>query len=224
MVHVLDLPGCIACGPTTEAALGQTPRAIWDYLCFLQRHGEELPAQVQMQADITTRVAEHITEGRWPGNGDPTILFAPDKEPLTRQDLETCLRRLAWSRAELVALVRDLSEECMQARPPRGRPIRGILEHIFSAEYSYVRRCGKLADVRGPGLHVRRAKEELLAWMAFVRASEISRLRTLGDRLPQEEAEGSNAACNVRRMLRRLLEHEWEHLVELRERLQARPD
>lgn len=220
MVHVLDLLGCIACGPTTEAALERTPRAIWDYLCFLRRHGEVLPAQAQAQADITTQVAEHITEGLWLGNGDPTLLFAPDKEPLTRQDLETCLRRLTWSRTELVALLRDLSEEQMEAMPPRGRSIRGILEHVFSAEYSYVRRLGKLANVRGPGLHMQRAKEELLAWMAVVRASEISRLRMLADP-PQEEAGVGNAAHNVRRLLRRLLEHEWEHLQELRERLQA---
>lgn len=40
MVHVLDLLGCIAQGPTTEAALEATSAAIRAYLRFLQRHGE----------------------------------------------------------------------------------------------------------------------------------------------------------------------------------------
>lgn len=214
MVHVLELPGCIACGPTTGDALQRTPQAIRDYLHFLQRHGEEVSPEVE----ITTQVAEHITEGMWLGHGDPTILFAPDKEPLTQEELEVSLRRLTWSRAEIIALVSGLSEEQVEAKPPRGRSIKGILEHVFGAEYHYVRRFGKLAGVRGPGASVRRTKEELLAWMALVRASEITRLRTLDTQtLP---ADGP-AALNARRAVRRMLEHEWEHLVELSERLQT---
>lgn len=214
MVHVLELPGCIACGPTTGDALERTPQAIGDYLRFLQRHGEE----VSPEAEITTQVAEHITEGMWLGNGDPTILFAPDKEPLTREELEVSLRRLTWSRAEIIAVVSGLSEEQAEAKPARGRSIKGILEHVFGAEYHYVRRFGKLEGVRGPGMSVQRTTEELLAWMAVVRASEINSLRTLETQALQA---AGPAALNARRAIRRMLEHEWEHLVELRERLPA---
>lgn len=152
------------------------------------------------------------------GNGDPGILFAPEKEPLTRQDLETCLQRAAWSRAEIIALVHPLSEEEIEAKPARGRAIKGILEHLCAAEYSYIRHFGKLPGVRGPGLHIQRAKEELLAWMAVLRASEISLLQTLD---VHALAAGSSGAHNPRRILRRLLEHEWEHLVEMKQRLQV---
>ena len=38
MVHVLDLVGCIAKGPTTDEALNRTPEAIRAYLRFLKRH------------------------------------------------------------------------------------------------------------------------------------------------------------------------------------------
>ena len=41
MVHALDLLGCVAVGPTTEAALGATPEAIRLYKRFLRRHGED---------------------------------------------------------------------------------------------------------------------------------------------------------------------------------------
>jgi predicted RNase H-like HicB family nuclease/uncharacterized damage-inducible protein DinB len=216
MVHVLDLLGCIANGPTTEEALARTPQAIRTYLRFLQRHGEA----VDPEEEIETRVVEHITEGTWLGNGDPAILFAPDRELLTQEDLEKYLRRLAWSRAEIVDLVSGLSEEEMEERPPRGRSIKGILEHIFGAEYSYVRHFGKLEGIQGPGSHIRRSKEELLAWMAVVRASEIKKLRTLLDQPSGDPSVRSKYAHNSRRAIRRLLEHEWEHLMELKERLQ----
>lgn len=217
MVHVLDLLGCVANGPTTEEALARTPRAIRAYLRFLQRHGEEVNAE----AEIETRVAEHITEGTWLGNGDPAILFAPDREPLTREDLEKYLRRLAWSRAEIIELVSGLSETQMEEKPPRGRSIKAILEHIFAAEYNYVRHFGKLEGIQGPGSNIQRSKEELLAWMAVVRASEINKLRTLLDQPPGDPGVRSKYAHNTRRGVRRLLEHEWEHLAELKERLRV---
>jgi len=69
MVHVLDLLGCISTGPTTEAALERTPHAIREYLRFLQRHGFPIDSEAQIQ----TRIAEHITEGTWLGNGDPSL-------------------------------------------------------------------------------------------------------------------------------------------------------
>ncbi len=217
MVHVLDLLGCIANGPTTEEALARTPQAIRSYLRFLRRHGEK----VNPEEEIETRVAEHITEGTWLGNGDPAILFAPDREPLTREGLETYLRRLEWSRAEIIELVSDLGEEQMEEKPPRGRSIKAILEHVFAAEYSYVRHFGKLDGIQGPGSNIRRSKEELLAWMAIVRASELKKLRALLDQPPEESDVRSKYASNTRRSMRRLLEHEWEHLAELRERLQV---
>lgn len=214
MVHVLDLPGCIANGPTTEDALARTPEAIRAYLRFLRRHGED----INPEEEIETQVAEHITEGSWLGNGDPSILFAPDREPLTPEDLEKYIRRLEWSRAEIVELVSDLSQEQIEEKPPRGRSIKDILEHIFGAEYGYVRHFGKLDGIQGPGRDVQRSKGELLAWMAVLRASEIKKLRTILDQPPGEEVR-SKYAHNTRRAMRRLLEHEWEHLAELKERL-----
>ena len=42
MVHVLHLPGCVAVGPTTEAALDATPEAINAFRRFLHRAGEDV--------------------------------------------------------------------------------------------------------------------------------------------------------------------------------------
>ncbi len=79
MVHILDLSGCIAKGPTTDEALARTPDAIRAYLRFLSRHGEA----VDRGSEFETLVAEHVTEGQWLGHGDPALVFQPDLEPLT---------------------------------------------------------------------------------------------------------------------------------------------
>jgi uncharacterized damage-inducible protein DinB/predicted RNase H-like HicB family nuclease len=216
MVHVLDLMGCIANGPTTEIALERTPRAIQAYLRLLRRHGES----VDPDAPFTTEIAEHVTEGSWLGNGDPSLVFPTDLEPLTPEDIETYARRLEWSRAEVLALVEGLSEQRWVEKPqPIGRSIRAILEHIFGAEYAYMRSFGKLEGISGPGAPERMQKEELIEWMGDVRAFELKRLRSLSEEERSAPfVRGKQTRTRIaRKVLRRMLEHEWEHLVELSE-------
>src|ERR687885_2042169 len=99
MVHVLDLLGCVAVGPTTEEAIEATPDAIRAYRRFLRRHGEP----VDPDAPVETQVAEHVTKGEWLGNGSPYLVFGPDLEPVTDEEVETYLRRFASLREELAA-------------------------------------------------------------------------------------------------------------------------
>lgn len=54
MVHVLELLGCVATGPTTEEALAATPDVIRAYLRFLGRSGEA----VEPEGPFSTAVAE----------------------------------------------------------------------------------------------------------------------------------------------------------------------
>ncbi|HET8840370.1 MAG TPA: DinB family protein [Ktedonobacteraceae bacterium] len=215
MVHILDLLGCIARGPTTEDALAGTPDAIRVYLRFLQRHGEA----VKPEEEIQTKVAEHITEGTWLGNGDPELLFQPDLKPLSTKELEIYIRHLEWSRADIQELVSGLSDVEVEAKPSAGRPIKAILEHIFGAEYSYMQPFGKLDGIRGPAFNTPRSKDELLKWMGVLRAGELQKLRSLSSKQLSEPFARGKYTRTTRRILRRMLEHEWEHLVELQERL-----
>jgi uncharacterized damage-inducible protein DinB/predicted RNase H-like HicB family nuclease len=216
MVHVVDLLGCIATGPTTEVALHRTPKAIRDYLHFLQRHG----ATVDSDAEIQTQIAEHITEGMWLGNGAPYLLFSTDLEPLTTENMEEYIKRLEWTRAEVLDVVSGLSEEEWVEKPqPGGRPIRAILEHIFGAEYAAVRSFGKLEGVAGPGSIERKQKDDLLQWMGYVRAREFEKIRSLSWQERSEQSIHGKQTKTARKLMRRMLEHEWEHLVELKERL-----
>jgi len=57
--------------PTTDEAVAAAPEAIRTYLRFLAHTGEEIDAC----APLETRIAEHITEGEWLGNGSPYLVL-----------------------------------------------------------------------------------------------------------------------------------------------------
>jgi len=216
MVHVLDILGCIAKGPTSDEALNRTPEAIRAFLRFLKRHGEA----IDPTGEFETVIAEHVTEGEWLGNGDPALVFQPDLEPLTLDDEEKYIQSSQWLRAEVVELVDGMiGEQGEEEQKTKDRSIRAMLEHMLDSEYYYVTTLGKIHGLPGAGTIIKKQEGDLLSWMGHVRTLEIERLRTL------TEEEGSRSVIHwkriwtARKVLRRMLEHEWEHLVELSERL-----
>jgi uncharacterized damage-inducible protein DinB/predicted RNase H-like HicB family nuclease len=217
MVHVLDLLGCIANGPTTEGALNRTPDAIQDFLQFLQYHGEK----IEQNSEIQIEIAEHITEGIWLGNGDPSIVFQPDLVPLSVEELDAYIQRLEWMRLDMEALVGGLSEEQLEQKPQvKGRPIQAILAHILESEYAYMYAFGRLEELPGSGSIVKKREGELLDWMGVVRAREIERLRSLNELERSEPFIHWKYTRTARKVMRRMLEHYWEHLVEIKTRLE----
>lgn len=215
MVHVLGLLGCIAKGPTTEVALAATPDAIGAYLRFLARHGVEVEAHPRVEL----RVVEHVTMGQWLGNGDPALVFEPDRAPLTAADAEEYFCRLEWSRAEFVALVRRLSMLELTAQPVGKRSIRAMIEHLMESEHFYVCTLGRVEGLPAAGSIVQKRQGSLLGWMACVRERELARLRALTPAERERPVVRWGQTWTARKVLRRMLEHEWEHLVELADRL-----
>ena len=213
MVHVLGLLGCIANAPTTDDALDKTPGAIREFLYFLYRHG----TQVDLEAPVETQIVEHITEGVWLGNGDPSLVFEPDLEPFSPDELETLIERLEWMRCDMVDLVNGLSTAQRQEKPqPRGRSIQEIMGHILESEYAYMRAFGKLEGLPGLGSIVKKKEGDMLDWMGYVREREIERLRSLDEQQLSEPFIHWKYTRTARKVMRRMLEHQWEHLVEIR--------
>ncbi len=127
MVHVLDLLGCVAVGPTTEDALAATPDAIRAYRRFLRRHGES----IDPEAPCDTRVVEHVTEGEWLGNGSPYLVFGPDLDPVTDEEIEALLHRFHCLQEELAGWAEGLTDRELDAQPPEGgRTARAIVVHV----------------------------------------------------------------------------------------------
>lgn len=214
MVHVLDLLGCIATGPTTEDALAATPDAIRAYGGFLCRHGE----QVALEPPIETRVVEHVTEGGWLGNGSPYLVFGPDLAPVSADEIERFLTRYRWLNEALAEWAATRTEAQLDAEPEGGgRPARAVLLHVLGPSY--------LASALGsaPGfsaLHGAAERREIGLPEALRRNAELAAERVRAA-TPEERAAVRQLPAGrrtLRKALRRMLEHHWEHLAELSRR------
>ncbi len=220
MVHVLDLLGCIAQGPTTEAALEATPQAIRTYLRFLERHGEA----IHPEADFSIRITVHVMEGGWIGNGDPPQGFEPDFKPLTAADLKTHLRRLGWLQADLLELIQDVPRRKMEEEPRSGgRSIQDILKHVANTHGVYLRYL--TGQVEGLSAALKAVKqtpvEALPAALSEVWQISRTRLEILTEAERRQFVPHGEVTWTARRALRRMLEHGWEHFLEISRRFAA---
>ena len=217
MVHVPELLGCIARGETTEAALAAAPNAIRKYLTFLQRRGEP----VDPEATFTANIVEHVMQGFWLGNGDPTPGFSFDFHPLEASALHLYLTRLDWIQRGTLDLVAGLSNEQLLAEPEgKGRSIFHILEHVAGSHKEYLRMQVGTLEGANEALQAIGTDRATLP-VALDHLWQISRLRleALTENERQQSVPHGQVTWTARRCLRRMLEHSWEHLLEIAERL-----
>ncbi|TME31769.1 MAG: DinB family protein [Chloroflexi bacterium] len=212
LVHVLNLLGCVVQADTTDEALAAAPDAIRSYLRYLHRHGET----VAPNEKIETRVAEHNTEGLFSGQA----LWPQDLKPLAPAALARYVKWLDWSRADLLALVKGIDDKGLRAKPPKGRSLRDILLHVLGADKSYVYGLvGPLKAMGEPTNAADRGDLDLRIALKEARAAAIDRLKTL---TPAERArirKAGQSTYSAHRVIRRMLEHEWEHRREIAARL-----
>jgi len=224
MAHVIDLPGCIVHAASRDAALRQLPGAIRDYYAWLRRHGESaLPEHESIEIEIA---GESIGFGPF-DPGDAAALFAPDREPLASEDMERHFRLMTYSRADLLALVRSLSDETLDWPPdPQSFTIRRVLRHIGNAEEWYVSRLAPPETLPPEWEH----DEDLsiLEFLEMERRTAIARLRQLTEEersdifYPTRWTQHPDEPWSARKAMRRFLEHEREHTAQVREILSSR--
>ena len=216
MVHVLDLLGCVAVGPTSEEALAATPDAIRAYLRFLERIGE----QVAPEAPFTTYVEEHVTEGVWLGNGDPYILYGPELAPMSQAEVELLTNRMVKLREELAAWAEAADEATLSATVPgSSRSSRAILLHVLGPTGAYL--APVLGTISGvSALHTKAERGEIPIAEALRQSMVIvaERLRSATEEQRTKPVERPKEVRTLRKSLRRTLEHDWEHLAELSRR------
>lgn len=212
LAHVLDLLGCVVQADTTDEAVAAAPDAIRAYLRYLGRHGEE----VDPRAPIETEIAEHNTEGMFSGQA----LWPQDLKPLAPAALTRYLRWLEWSRADLLALVKGIDDKTLRAKPPKGRAVRDILLHVLGADKSYVYGLvGPLKTMGDPTNAAERGDLDLRAALHDARAAGIDRLKTLTQAERANIRKAGQSTYSAYRVIRRMLEHEWEHRREIAVRL-----
>lgn len=216
MVHVLSLPGCIANGPTTEAAVEATPEAIRAYLWFLKRHGES----VQADGEIRTRVAEHFDRPAvFIGQGSPYIDFGPDLEPMTPGEVREATARFHYMRETLAEWAESQTEEQLSA-PPRGggRTARSIVLHVLNGSGYLTPVLGTFKGLSSLDRAVERGELSLAEAVRKVDAAVAERLPAATAEQRRAVMQRENHVRTLRKGVRRLLEHDWEHLYELARR------
>ena len=215
-IYVPSLPGCSTVSPTTEAAADFAAAAIRERLDFLRRHGEVVPDPEPMEIVV----ASHVIERKFLGFGQGA--FPSDREPMPADEAARDLRWAEWSRDELIAAARAQPRPLSEKPATGGRSAAAILSHVAEAEWSYV--ATTLGSIPGGGAimaAIERAGDEPWPALASEREALFERLRRI---TPEElgrvvERGEGKPPRSTRRMLRRLLEHEWEHVLELRSRL-----
>ena len=214
MVHVIDLMGCVANGPTTHGVLEATPGAVRGFLTFLAAHGDA----VEPDAPFDVRIIEEITEGVWLGQG--IAVFGPDRDPVKPAELDRLVERHGWIREATLAAVADLSASDLDAAPEHGRPLGGILQHVMGAEGSYLS-SGLAANRRLNALSRSAENGEIDVREALAEGAELfaADLRAATPAQRKAVIQRGQSIGSVRRTLRRSLEHGWEHLQEIRTRL-----
>jgi len=216
MVHVLELLGCVANGPTTEEALARTPQAIRAYLAYLRRHGET----VDPNAAFAVRVAEHVTAGDFMGRGSSSVMYPPDRAPLRPADQKRYTAWLGWSRADLLALVKTVDPRALRAKPAGRRSLEEILRHVLEADKDYVYSfLGPVKDVGDPANAALRGVLDLRQALERSRAAAAARIGRLTPSERRASRRRGRSTRTARRTLRRMLEHEWEHRAEIAARL-----
>jgi predicted RNase H-like HicB family nuclease len=215
MVHVIDLLGCIATGPTTDDALAATPGAIDAYRRFLAWHGEA----IDVDAPITMRVAEHQTEGMWMGNGSPYVTFAPDLKPIAGSELEMLLSRLHAHRETLATWAASRTDKQLDSKPADGRSARSILLHVMPGPGNYL--SASVGGAKGfSRVQTQAERGEVPLADAFRMVERMATELVHGTTAEQRRTviQQPNTQRTLRKAMRRMLEHDWEHLSELSRR------
>ena len=144
----LEHPGCFAYGKDSEEAQRNFLEAAREYAAWIARHDESwLDDEIDVIVEQTFDVYFiHPTFERGERGEDTYMVesfFLYDWKPLKPHEVERALRLLAWSRADLLSLVADLSTEKLAETYPTERwAIDGILKHISGAEWWYQERIG----------------------------------------------------------------------------------
>jgi predicted RNase H-like HicB family nuclease len=211
VVHVPSLLGCRGRGDTTQQALDNTPEAIRAFLRLMKRTGE----RADPNSDFKTRLAEHDKSGGFLGSA----YLSTDAEPMPKRESDMLMKRLDAMHGELRRITARLSTKQLSAKPKAGRAIGDILRHVC-AEGGYLRGVSGASRLMTA---VDRGQLPPLDALDQMFALEVERLRSMTDHERAAVVMRGQNPWTVRYAVRQMLEHSWEHYVEIAERLGVEP-
>ena len=189
LAHVPELPGCTARGKTVEAARDAIRQSAQDYIAFLRAQGErDLPDEFELEFE---EVAGYT--------------LPPDTVPMAPDEIARAKRWLKASRAAVLAEINHLPADAWDWKPAPGEwSLRWITNHMGGAELYLT---DKLME----------PDRALLDRLAVTRRVALERLDALAAKDAGRVTTFDGEEWTPRKALRRMLEHEQEHLSQLRD-------
>jgi hypothetical protein len=221
MGHYLAETGCIWIAPTEEEAVSRAPDEISGFYKWLRRHGEELGARQHIAGAAFRAVdVQHIEN--FGKSGAAVGFFKPDREPATDAGIATAIRRLGYARRDLIEAVIGLSDAALDWQPPGGkRTLRANLHHVRNCHGWYLTRVLGWSAVEA--LMPEPWPQETFSSLEWTIRRAVDALLELPNSLRAGtfQAERPDEEWSARKMLRRFVEHEREHVEVVRRTVQA---
>jgi predicted RNase H-like HicB family nuclease len=198
LAHVPVLPGCIGTGKTRDEAIANARRAYGAYLEMLAARGvtidhwKGLDPHAFAVADV-------------PAGG----LLPEDERPVEEHELRDFLHAFEAQQAALIAALAGLSADELERAPDEKTwSVRQALEHAMNTEVGLLSRLERWPD---DPFNTFQAVHRLVAQrFAVMDANDANNRKTI-----------AGTTFTVRRVMRRLLEHKWEHFVHVQEIIDA---
>ena len=192
------LPGCIGSGKTREDAIAAARRAFRTYLEVLDARG--------VTTDHWKELDPHaFAVADFPPGG----LLPEDERPIEEHDLRDFLHAFEAQQAALIAMIGSLSADELERAPDdKTWSVRAALEHEMNTEVSLLSRLERWPD--DPFNTFQGVHRLVSQRFAVMEPDEANERKTI-----------SGTTFTVRRVIRRLLEHKWEHFVHIKEIIAA---
>ena len=189
--------GCNASGNTREEAIANAHRAFRAYLELLDARGVSVEHWKDLDPD-----AFPVAESDGP-------LFPEDQRPIEEHDLRDFLHVFEAQHAALIALASTLSAEELERSPePDTWSVREALEHMMNTQTSLLSRLEKWPD--DPFNTLGSLHRVLYQRFTAMEPADTKGVKVIRGR-----------PWTVRRVMRRILEHEWEHFGQVQEIIAA---
>jgi hypothetical protein len=210
LAWALDYPGCFVYGPDESAVILNLPNAFIRYAEWVGRHTDKSWVKTNSLDIELIEVWQcyFIDDGmRICGEGiEVNAWFRDDWRPLTKLDIIRGKLLSGWTREDLLTIAHPLTKKQIDLSAPGAGSwtIQRILQHIANAEWWYLNRLD-LAPWKKSDL-----PEESFSRLNFVHAHVMD---VLDDLSGLEKVVGKEGEFwSPRKLLRRLLYHERDHL------------
>lgn len=191
------LPGCVASGKTRDEAIAKARRVFNDYRALLEAHGVAIDHWKDIDAE-TLPVGELVSPPLVPG----------EDRPFEEHEIRDFIHQYEASRAAVMALVTKLTPDRLEQKPNDDTwSVRQTLEHMMTTDIALLSRLEKWpADPLSSYQGVHRL---IIQRFSVMEPDDWRDHMIMGRR------------WTTKRVMRRLLEHEFEHYQHIREIIAA---